>query len=120
MAYCPYDINSYQSNQHVGFIKEQRIMKIAAIQASPVFLDPEGTTKKAISLMREAAAHGAELCVFPEVFISGKTHSSAPCAAASRIKEIAFFVVPSGSKKTGEACIAAIFMILCSLIKPTC
>lgn len=46
-------------------------MKIAAIQAAPVFLDRQATTAKALALMREAAANGAELCVFPEVFISG-------------------------------------------------
>lgn len=46
-------------------------MKIAAIQAAPVFLDRQATTEKALSLMREAAANGAELCVFPEVFLSG-------------------------------------------------
>ena len=46
-------------------------MKIAAIQASPIFLDSQATTEKALSLMREAAENGARLCVFPEVFISG-------------------------------------------------
>jgi nitrilase len=46
-------------------------MKIAAIQASPVFLDRKATTEKALTLIREAADNGAELCVFPEVFISG-------------------------------------------------
>jgi len=46
-------------------------MKIAAIQAAPVFLDRQATTEKALNLMREAAANGAELCLFPEVFVSG-------------------------------------------------
>ena len=46
-------------------------MKIAAIQAAPVFLDPSATTQKVLSLMREAARQGAELCVFPETFLSG-------------------------------------------------
>lgn len=45
--------------------------KAASIYASPVFLDREATTKKACGLMREAADAGAELVVFPEVFIPG-------------------------------------------------
>lgn len=46
-------------------------MRIAAIQAAPVFLDRQATTEKGLGLMQEAATNGAELCVFPEVFISG-------------------------------------------------
>ena len=43
--------------------------KAAAVHAAPVFLDKEATTKKAISLIREAAAAGAEMVAFPETFI---------------------------------------------------
>lgn len=43
--------------------------KAAAVHAAPVFLDKTATTKKAISLIREAAAAGAELVAFPETFI---------------------------------------------------
>jgi len=46
-------------------------MKVAAIQAAPVFLDARATTDKALELLRKAAGEGAELIVFPEVFISG-------------------------------------------------
>lgn len=46
-------------------------MKIAAIQAAPVFLDSAKTTDKALTLLREAAAGGAEAVAFPEVFIAG-------------------------------------------------
>lgn len=42
---------------------------VAAIHASPVFLDRAATTEKAISLIREAARHGARLIAFPETFI---------------------------------------------------
>ncbi len=46
-------------------------MKVAAIQAAPVYLDAAATTDKALGLLREAAGAGAELCAFPEVYISG-------------------------------------------------
>lgn len=46
-------------------------MKIAAVQAAPVFLDPDASTDKLIGLLRDAASNGAELVAFPEVFLSG-------------------------------------------------
>lgn len=46
-------------------------MKIAAVQAAPVFLDSAATTDKALGLLRDAAAGGAEIVAFPEVFIAG-------------------------------------------------
>lgn len=46
-------------------------MKVAAVQAAPVFLDAQATTDKALAKIREAAAAGAELVSFPEVFIAG-------------------------------------------------
>ncbi|RMF94278.1 MAG: carbon-nitrogen hydrolase family protein, partial [Nitrospinota bacterium] len=42
---------------------------IAAVQATPVFLDREATVEKACSLIAEAGAAGARLAVFPECFI---------------------------------------------------
>ncbi len=42
---------------------------VAAVQATPVFLDREATIDKACALIAEAAAGGARLIVFPESFI---------------------------------------------------
>jgi len=45
--------------------------KAATVQTSPVFLNVDKTIDKAISFVEEAAANGAQLIAFPEVFISG-------------------------------------------------
>ncbi len=43
--------------------------KVAAVQASPVYLDREATLDKACALIAEAAAQGARLIVLPESFV---------------------------------------------------
>jgi len=43
----------------------------AAVQASPVYLDPAATVDKACDLIRQAAEGGAKLVAFPEVFVPG-------------------------------------------------
>jgi nitrilase len=45
--------------------------KAATVQTSPVFLNVEKTIDKAISFVAEAAANGAQLIAFPEVFVAG-------------------------------------------------
>lgn len=45
--------------------------KAAAVQTSPVFLNVEKTIDKAISFIKEAHEHGAQLIAFPEVFLAG-------------------------------------------------
>ena len=49
-------------------------LRAAAVQAAPSFLDREETVQKACELILEAGAQGADLIVFPEVFISGYCH----------------------------------------------
>ena len=49
---------------------ELRIVRVAALQATPVLLDAEATVAKACRMMGEAAAEGAELVVLPETFVS--------------------------------------------------
>ncbi len=43
--------------------------KVAAVQASPVYLDREATLDKACALIAEAASQGARLIVLPESFV---------------------------------------------------
>src|SRR3954469_14260808 len=45
-------------------------VRVAAIQATPVILDAEGTIEKAERLLHEAADAGARLAVLPECFVS--------------------------------------------------
>jgi predicted amidohydrolase len=46
-------------------------VKIAAVQAAYELMDQKATLSKAIGLLEQAAADGAEIVVFPEVFIPG-------------------------------------------------
>lgn len=46
-------------------------LKVAAIQAEPVWNDLEGGVNKSIALIEEAAKKGAQVVGFPEVFIPG-------------------------------------------------
>ena len=45
-------------------------VRVAAVQATPVILDAEACVEKAVGLVAEAAAQGAQLAVLPECFVS--------------------------------------------------
>ena len=46
------------------------VVRVAAVQATPVMLDLDASVEKAVGLIAEAAAQGAQLVVFPETFLS--------------------------------------------------
>lgn len=51
--------------------EQQKPFVAAAVQATPVYLDLEGTVDKTVDLIGEAAANGAKLVVFPETWVPG-------------------------------------------------
>ena len=50
---------------------EKPICRIALVQAEPVLFDKRASLEKALGYIAEAAGKGAELIVFPELFIPG-------------------------------------------------
>ncbi len=48
-----------------------KIVRVGAVQAEPVWLDLDGSVDKTISLIDEAASDGVEVLGFPEVWIPG-------------------------------------------------
>ena len=51
-------------------------VRAAAVQAEPVVLNRDATVEKACSLISEAATNGANLIVFPELFIPTYVHAA--------------------------------------------
>jgi len=49
----------------------EKIMKIAAAQLNPTVGDIDGNLKKLIDTVQRAAGDGADLIVFPELFLTG-------------------------------------------------
>jgi nitrilase len=50
-------------------VTDFRSIRVAAVQATPVILDAPATVEKAVDLIGEAAADGADLVVLPETFV---------------------------------------------------
>ena len=46
-------------------------VKVAAVQAAPVFMDLKGTVAKTVNLIEEAAEKSCDLVVFPETWLPG-------------------------------------------------
>lgn len=46
-------------------------VRVAVVQAEPVYFDLEGSVEKTIKLISEAASKSAKLVAFPEVWIPG-------------------------------------------------
>jgi len=66
-------------------------VRVAAVHAAAPFLDLQGGVDKTISLIREAAAGGAQLAAFPETFLPGYPHwiwSHTPKYAAPLFAEL--------------------------------
>lgn len=49
----------------------ENICKAAVIQADPILFDKPACVNKALELIEKCTANGAELIVFPELFIPG-------------------------------------------------
>ena len=87
-------------------------VRVAAVQAAPVFLDRDATTEKASRLIREAGAGGAKLVGFPEGFIPGHPlwyHFLSASSARSRQLATQLFLnsVEVPSSTTERLCSAA-------------
>lgn len=65
----PSIISLTESTSTISMANKQ--IKVAAIQAEPVWNDLQGGVDKAIAYIQEAASNGANVLGFPEVFIPG-------------------------------------------------
>jgi nitrilase len=59
------------------------MVRISAVQATPVILDAEASIAKAVTLIEQEAARGADLVVFPECFVSVYPSGAWAAAAAT-------------------------------------
>jgi len=52
-------------------MQSKSIVKVAAVQAAPVFMDLQGTLDKTVRYIQDAAKQGCDLVVFPETWLPG-------------------------------------------------
>jgi nitrilase len=88
--------------------------KVAAVQAASVLFDRDKTIDKAVRLIEEAAAQGAVIIAFPEVFVSGHMglwYKGRKLNPFDRVHEVFKLIYESGvkipSKDTDRLCKAA-------------
>ncbi|MEE2846972.1 MAG: nitrilase-related carbon-nitrogen hydrolase [Gemmatimonadota bacterium] len=100
-------------------------LRVAAVQASPVFLDRDATVDKACDLIAEAAAEGAQLIVFGENFLPGHPvwfHTLPPTDVrsmelAERLVENAITIPGPETERLGAAAQAAGAMIVMGVVE---
>lgn len=74
---CPLDGDCIESlgQESITPIQNQdnmkKVVKVAAAQITPIYLNKQKTVEKACAVIEEAAQNGAKLVVFPEAFIPG-------------------------------------------------
>jgi nitrilase len=86
-------------------------LTVAAVQATPEFLDRDATVQKVVRLTKEAAGMGARLIVFPETFIPTYPDwvwRAAPWdgvfeALTARLREESVEVPSSATEELGKA-----------------
>ncbi len=64
-------LSQQQNITHQNKGKMDKMIKVAAAQITPVYLNKQKTVEKACAVIKEAAQNGAKLIVFPEAFIPG-------------------------------------------------
>ena len=78
-----------------------RVVRAAAVQISPDFVNRDGTIKKALDAIDEAAGEGAELIVFPETLVLDDpyfAHLQPP--ALQRADHLRFMVAGTGGARS--------------------
>ena len=89
---------------------EDAVVRVAAVQAAPVWLDRDASAAKAVDLIADAAASGAELAAFGEAWLPGFPFFiwlGAPAWCAPYFRELHRNAVEIPSRTTDILCAAA-------------
>jgi nitrilase len=88
-------------------------VRVAAVQAAPVYLDRDATIDRVVTLVEEAGANGAQLIVFGEAFVPGypdwawRTNPWHDAPWFDRLQDQAVVVGSEATDRLGEAARAA-------------